>query len=93
MSYCVKYSPELGKRYPSVVKIRRKFPVGVLFGVLFFVVAAYALISSDVLHYLIPGDPAVTTAAFSLMVEEIGAGESVSEAFFSFCKEIVVNAS
>ena len=38
-------------------------------------------------------DPAVTTAAFSGMVDNIEAGEPVRQAFIDFCKEIIINAN
>ena len=93
MSYCVEYNPELKKHYPSVTKSGKKPPIALILGVVITVAAAYALVSSGVLRYLIPGDPEVTTAAFSVLVERIGAGEPVREAFLGFCEEIIVNAS
>lgn len=93
MSYRVDYNPEMKNRYPSVSKIRKKLPIKPLLWSVVAVTAVYGIISSGVLRWFIPGDPAVTTAAFSGMVEEIGAGEPVREAFLTFCKEIIINAS
>lgn len=93
MSYCVEYNPELKKRYPAVIKLPKQFPVRILVGIGICIVAYYGLINSGILRYLIPGDAAVTTAAFSFMVEEIKAGETVGNAVFAFCKEVVSNAS
>ena len=41
---------------------------------------------------LIPGDPAVTTAAFESMVSSIGNGVTVGDAFAGFCREIILGA-
>jgi len=93
MSYRVEYNPELRKRYPLVEKIRNKNLLKVLLVSVAAIAAIYTITCSDVLQFLIPGDPEVTTAAFSLLLDEIGEGEPVREAFLSFCREIIVNAS
>lgn len=92
MSYRVDYSPEMKNRYPTYIKIKRKFPVRPLLYLIVAIVACYGIFSSGLLQVLIPGDAAVTTAAFSTMVDEIEAGKSVRQAIMSFCKEIIVNA-
>ena len=93
MSYRVDYNPEMKKRYPSFIKRRRKVPVRLLLIAIAAVSICYGIYSSDLLRYLIPGNPAVTTAAFSAMVDHIEAGEAVRQAFIDFCKEIIVNAN
>lgn len=40
-------------------------------------------------QYLIPGDRSVTAAAAQALVEQIGAGAPVAEAFADFCREIL----
>lgn len=50
------------------------------------------LASAGYLDFLIPGNKEVTTAAFSEMVEDIQEGESVKEAFMTFCMEILDGA-
>lgn len=89
MSYRVDYNPEMEKRYPTLPKFRKKLPVRPLLLTVVVVAVIYGIFNSGVLRLLIPGDPAVTTAAFSGMVDDIGAGESVREAFLTFCKEII----
>ena len=93
MSYCVDYNPEMKKRYPTYIKVRRKVPVRALLLAVAVIIVCYGIFHSGLLRFLIPGDPAVTTAAFSGMVEDVGAGESVRQAFLNFCKEIIVNAN
>jgi len=92
MSYRVDYNPEMNKRYPSVTKTRRKLPIRPILLTVGAVALVYGIFSSGLLCLLIPGDPAVTAAAFSGMIENIGAGESIRQAFLLFCKEIIVNA-
>lgn len=92
MSYRVDYNPEMKKHYPTVIKIKKKPSVQSLLLSVVAIAACYGIFRSRVLHLLIPGDPAVTTAAFSGMVADIGEGESVWQAFLTFCKEIIVNA-
>lgn len=42
--------------------------------------------------YLIPGDAAVTRAAFSELTAQLHAGESVEDAVVAFCQEILDGA-
>ena len=91
MSYRVDYNPEMKNRYPNFVKIKRKLPVRPILLSVAAVAIIYGIVSSGLLRFLIPGEPAVTTAAFNGMMEDIGAGESVRQAFLAFCKEIIQN--
>ena len=91
MSYRVDYNPEMKNRYPSLPKIRKKLPVRPLLLSIVAIAAFYGIFSSGLLRWLIPGEPAVTTAAFNGMMDDIGAGESVRQAFLTFCKEIILN--
>ena len=93
MSYCVEYNPELKNRYPTSKKPSVKLPVKALLCCGAAIIAVYMIASSGVLQYLIPGDPEVTTEAFSDLLNEIGEGEPVREAFIDFCKEIIFSAS
>ena len=92
MSYHIDYSTELVKRYPSIKKIKRRPPIRSVLLPIAIVALSYGIFRSGVLRILIPGDPAVTTAAFSALIDDIGAGESVRQALLSFCKEIIINA-
>lgn len=93
MSYRVDYNPEMKNRYPSFIKIRKKVPVRPLLLGIVVITACCCIFRCGVLRLLIPGDPAVTTAAFSEMVDDIGAGQAIRQALLSFCKEIIVNAT
>ena len=92
MSYCVDYNPEMKNRYPSLSGIRKRLPVTPILWSVVGIAVIYGIFRSDVWQYLIPGDPAVTTAAFSSMVDDIGEGESIRQAFLTFCKEIIFSA-
>lgn len=45
-----------------------------------------------VFDFLIPGDKEVTTTAFYNMIDDIGNGETIVEAFTTFCEVIVEEA-
>ena len=92
MSYYVEYNPELKRRYPRAGKRSSKAPL-VLIGLVFIAVGTYALMRYNLLHYLIPGDSKVTTAAFREMVESVGNGKAVTEAVFAFCRDIIIGSS
>ena len=47
---------------------------------------------SVLMDLVIPGDTAVTVAAFEHMTEKLKAGEGVIESFRSFCREILTGA-
>ena len=93
MSYRVDYNPETKTRYPTYIKIRKKASIKPLLFAVVTITICYCIYRSNLLRYLIPGDPAVTTAAFSGMVDNIEAGKTVRQAFLEFCKEIIVNAN
>ena len=93
MSYRVDYNPEMKNRYPSFIKTRKKVLLRPLLIGVAAVIICYGIYSSDLLCYLIPGDPTTTTAAFSEMVDNIESGKNVRQAFLDFCKEIIVNAN
>lgn len=87
MSYYIQYDPKLKKRYPSVADKRRRVILSfVLFGVL---TVTGVLIRDTIADFLVPGDRSVTVPAFAQLVEKIGAGESVSDSFLMFCRQIL----
>ena len=92
MSYHIAYNPELGKRYPSAIKKRNKLQLTVVL-LMIVILASIPITKGGLLRCLIPGDPAVTSAAFSALVESVGAGEPVKEALFSFCEDIIGHSS
>jgi len=91
MSYRVDYNPEMKSRYPSPSKMRRKLPIRSLLWSVVVIVGIYIVFSSGALRWLIPGERAVTAAAFDGMVSDIGEGTSLRQAFLNFCREIILN--
>ena len=89
MSYTVEYNPELRKSYPMKKRIVTNFPIKPVAITLGILVALFVVHRLDVLHWIIPGDPAVTTGAFSSMVEDVRSGQTVSDAIVSFCKNVI----
>lgn len=88
MSYHITYNPDLDQKYPFVRKSRCKLlTIAIVLLVCF--VAVYVLAQSDIMYYLIPGDPQITVEAFFAMVERVGQGETVGNAVVGFCKEII----
>ena len=89
MSYTVEYNPELRRSYPIKKQKMHSLPikpVAITIGVFSAFYTAYRL---GILRWIIPGDPAVTTGAFSTMIEDVRSGQGVSEAVFSFCKNVI----
>ena len=91
MSYKIEYCPSDKKRYPGI-KERRKTK----YGNWVMVILAFAVVLSLRLYgipdFLIPGDPQVTKAAASLMIDQLQNGDSLGDAVAVFCKEILHGA-
>ena len=91
MAYSIEYNPEKKKIYPLLSSTKPKW----------LLLAVCLLISVFILQrldygeqfcsLLLPGDPKVTTEAFSEMSEQIRAGRSIGEAATAFCLEILEN--
>ena len=89
MSYSVEYNPELRKTYPTRKRKLQNLPIKSIAITMGIMIALYAVHTLGILRLIIPGDPAVTTGAFSTMVEDVRSGQTVSDAVFSFCRNIV----
>ena len=90
MSYTVEYNPELRDSYPMQYKKTVKFPTRALVVMTSVLVLLYTLKTTGLLSMFIPGDPSVTAGAFSSMVDQVRDGESVSEAVFTFFKDVIL---
>ena len=90
MSYKISYTPEDTKRYPLMRK-RKPFPWLKCVTVIFVIAAALWVKKQDIPEFLIPGDPDITKSAVQTMVSEVREGESLEDAVFVFCKEILDN--
>lgn len=89
MSYCIEYEPHKNKLYPKfkVKKQRNLSKIIICITVLLAVV--FACRAEPVRGWLIPGDPQVTSAAFSSMVEQMKQGASVQDAVTAFCVQVI----
>ena len=92
MSYCVEYNPELNDKYPKV-KTKRYLPTKKLMYLLVLVVTVYIFIQGGLYRYLLPGNPDITISAFSNMVKQVSEGDSMKDAIFAFCQEIILNGN
>lgn len=91
MSYYVEYNPESKRKYPIKRSYKRKFPKKVV-GILIICVCIYAMIQCGFHRYLLPGDPDVTVAALSTLVQQMGEGEPVKDAILTFCEEVITQS-
>ena len=90
MSYTVEYNPELRKVYPIKCKRTPRLKIKPLVIALGVFAILYTLRAIGILYYIVPGDSSVTVGAFSCMVEQVRSGQSVSDAIFTFIKEVIV---
>lgn len=90
MSYCIEYNPELKKKYPKA-KFTKQISIKPIIYILVCFVATYLFVESKIYRYLLPGNPDVTIAAFSTLVERVGEGDPMGAAVRSFCEEIILN--
>ena len=93
MSYQIAYDPQENARYPQKIKPHRKWLVKWIISAIFIAAAGYIALSSNVLHYILPGDPEVTTVAFSQMIEQVRTGESVKDAIVCFVEQVVIHGA
>lgn len=92
MGYIIQYDPEKNAQYPSkAVRHGRKgryFVIAIFLCMIFVLAIRYR---SAVQDWLIPGDTAVTTAAFETFSDEVRNGKPLGEAIAAFCKEVIVH--
>lgn len=93
MGYSVEYNPELRKTYPMKKEKLPSIPVKPIMITAAVLVGLFAGHKLGVLQLLIPGDSAVTTGAFSTMVDDVKAGQTVSDAVFSFFRNVITGGA
>lgn len=91
MAYKIQYSPENKRRYPGV-KRKSSVRIGKWLFALCVLTAVLLVRQYGVPDFLIPGDPAVTREAASLMMDSLQRGSSLNEAVTVFCKEVLHGA-
>jgi len=92
MGYKIAYSPEDNRKYPmhKLHPFPRKWIVPTVAATALIIAA---LSNSDAIgKLLLPGDPDVTQAAITTMVEDVKTGTSLPDAITAFCREIIQNA-
>ena len=89
MSYKVQYHPELNGKYPGSSASHKRSGTKIIILSLLAIFVGTLFVKNDILQYLIPGNPEVTAAAFATLVNEVGEGESVTEAIMHFCNDII----
>ena len=89
MSYQINYDPSRKRKFYTGKT--RKVPNWLLVAV--GVAAAACIFNKELKFLLIPGDPQVTSAAFSGLTEDLKAGGSLKDAVTAFCREIIDGAA
>ena len=90
MSYSVEYAPELRDSYPSEYKNTKKLIMKSMAIIISGATLLYVLNAAKLLHWVIPGDSAITAGAFSDAVESVRVGQSVSDAVFTFFRDVII---
>lgn len=91
LGYRIDYGQPFDKKYPMPAR-RSRLPWMVCGALLLFALLTNLYWPEGrtmLAEFLVPGDAAVTTAAFSDMVADVRAGEEVSDAVAAFCREIL----
>ncbi len=92
MGYKIEYGQTMQKTRLVDVKPFSLKRVVILTSLL--IVTLLCIYSNDeVKNFFIPGDPAVTKAAFTEMVKDLGDGMSITDAITAFCAEIIEHAN
>ena len=89
MGYRIEYNPEKNNIYPETSTRKTKWLIIALTVVVALFVVQKIDINQEIKSFFIPGDPEVTSAAFSAMVENIRQGDHISDAVTAFCLEII----
>ena len=92
MAYQIRYGPVKRKEQSDRRKKAGRWLPVTLCAAALLIGIQFSGIGKTIWNWILPGDAAVTGAALNTMVEEIRAGESVSDAVAAFCTEIIENA-
>ena len=89
MSYQIQYNPDFWKCRPAK-KGRLRSKVNIL-GIILCVFALFISLryGTTIKDFLIPGDPAVTTAAVDHLMDNLKEGNALKDALTDFCYEIL----
>ena len=85
MSYQIQYEPDKNRKYPTKKPQKGNATAAIMIVVLLIVCLSIGLRTG----WLIPGDPDVTNAAFSDMVDMLEQGENMHDSLTAFCAEVL----
>ncbi len=93
MGYRIQYEPDLDYKYKMAkeVKLKKVWITGAFVALCILLIAVLPSVRGLIWDFLIPGDPQVTTEAFSTLVSDIRNGENLSDAVTVFCRQIIAN--
>lgn len=89
VSYQINYDPSRRRKFYTVK--HKKIPSWIL--AVACIALAATIFHNELKNFLIPGDPQITSAAFSSLTEDLQAGESFKNAVTAFCREIIDGAA
>ena len=85
MGYQIQYEPGKNRKYPTKSPKNSNATRAVVITMILVVCLGVGLRTG----WLIPGDPQVTKAAFSDMVDMLRGGHSVQDSLSAFCTEVL----
>lgn len=95
MGYRIQYGETVKKEVLTETTRNRKPLIGVIAGLIICCVFTFIISKNadKLADFILPGNREVTKNAISAFTEDLREGESVSNAFAAFCKEIIENAN
>ena len=88
MAYKIDYIPVGKRQYPTSRKVAQwLLPTAVILSLAAVFLAVTVQYGST--DWLLPGDPAVTKAALTELIENLKAGEQFGDAVTAFCREVI----
>ena len=92
MGYKIQYEiGESEKIYISTRQADRKKRITIVLVCILVLSMLLSPLRNRILRYLIPGDPEVTTRAFSQMLRDLEKGDSLKTAVSVFCETVIQN--
>ena len=92
MGYRIVYGPDRMDRQNGSTKRLGTMIAGSLLAFLALTAQFWPAGRAKLEEVLLPGDPAVTKQAFSVMTEQLRAGEAIGDAVAAFCQEVMDGA-
>ena len=95
MGYRIQYGETATKEFLTEASAKGKTAIRAISVLIVCCILLFVLFGKfdKVIDAVVPGDKDVTKAAFSGFVDDLRQGDSVTQAFAAFCREIVDNAN